>query len=171
MQILRMFTMSPLEYKNCFKQLKIYPPESCPYCHLRHSFYTHGCYERYPLGARNEYRIPIARFCCKSFRYTISILSYFCLPNFQYGLSFIVHTIKQGLSGNLNKSLYPIYRFYCNRLRKNMTKIMMSLRSNGLLANIAQGFKEKAIKLMKLFRDQRLSQRYFTQHNHSFMAI
>ena len=172
MQLIVPFSLTPVEYIAQFYLLDIKRPDSCPNCQVPNSFHKHGTYWRNILTADYEARLPVARFCCKVCRLTISILPAFVLPYFQYSLLYIIAAL-QTIFIACQTQLAPLFRFYRKRFTKNITRIEMFFRNQNWLANHPLDEKEKARKIVCMLTvptAETLSQKFQKQHKLNFMA-
>jgi len=172
MQLIIQFSLTPNEYITQFEILDIKRPDLCPNCKVPHSFHKHGTYWRNIVDVNYEERLPIARFCCKVCRLTVSILPTFALPYFQYSLLYIItalHTIFLACQTQLT----ALFRFYRKRFRKNITRIEMFFRDQNWLESHPMEEKEKARKIVCMLTvptAETFSQKFLKQHKLNFMA-
>lgn len=175
MQYIIQFNLSPKEYKSQFNYMEVGRPEVCSNCKSHHSFYRHGCYWRNILTSDYEESIPIARFCCKSCKTTVSILPSFALPYFQYSLAFIVEALNIIFLAfsKIKEHFAPLFRFYRKRFIRNLNKIVMFFRDEGWIEAIPPDEKEKAIKMICMLTvptAETFSQRFHQHYKLNFMA-
>ena len=172
MQLIIDFSLTPLEYITQFDVLDIKRPNSCPNCHVPNSFYKHGTYWRNIVTADYEKKLPVARFCCKVCRLTISILPAFVLPYFQYSLLYITVAL-QLIFLACQTQLTELFRFYRKRFRQNITRIEMFFRDQNWLDNQPLEEKEKARKIVCMLTvptAETFSQKFHQQYKLNFMA-
>ena len=172
MQFIIPFSLTPLEYIDQFQILDIKRPDSCPHCQVPNSFHKHGNYWRNIVTADYEKQLPVARFCCKVCRLTISILPAFVLPYFQYSLLYITAAL-QSIFLACQTQLTELFRFYRKRFRQNITRIEMFFRNENWLDNHPLEEKEKARKIVCMLTvptAETFSQKFHQQYKLNFMA-
>ncbi|SPF49512.1 conserved hypothetical protein [Candidatus Desulfosporosinus infrequens] len=172
MQLIIPFSLTPLEYIDQFQFLDIQRPDSCPNCQVPHSFHKHGIYWRNIINVDYEGRLPVARFCCKVCRMTISILPAFVLPYFQYSLRYIIVAL-QTIFLVCQTQLTALFRFYRKRLKRNLIRIEMFFRDQNWQEISPHEEKEKAKKIVCMLTvptAETFSQKFHQQYKLNFMA-
>ena len=167
MQMLLDFGLTPSEYASGDVE---YPVISrCPMCGAEKRLIGHGYYFRSAvLRLYDHLRLKIKRLLCTLCRKTLSLLPWFVLPQFQYGLQFIIDSL-------LRRA--PTYRQLLQQHRRrfvrNLNAIQAFLRDLGFNASLPRAPDEKAIKLLWTIENMGLavfSALYQKRFHRSFMA-
>ncbi len=150
MQKIYSFGVSPLTYALRGKNNHFPDMKNCPICKHPEALEKHGFYWRNALFTKRQFRILIRRLKCSSCGKTISLLPDFLLPYYQYGLVYIIESLRGFFLKGKRKIYYQLLQFYRQRFLKNLNRIESFFRDLGHMGIIPE--KEKAIKLLVSIR-------------------
>lgn len=119
----------------------------CPVCGAEIKLYRHDYYSRNVITPKEEYRIDICRYFCRSCRRTITLLPIFLLPYFQQDRQTILKSLRDYFTHGVFWPYRQIADWYRQRFLRNLAAIIGALREERLLYRVPDK-NEKAIKII-----------------------
>jgi len=139
MQIIFRTHQTPQEY--CADSSKFcgeYPeaPAKCPFkgCGVPVPMKKHGYYRRYLISLGFSGDIKIRRYKCRKCRHTVSMLPFFCIPLYTYGVDLVVGLMRKAVeSRSIRKAAKTFNEASSGISRKQVRQYLSRLRKNRVL--------------------------------------